>query len=238
MNEIEKIVDRFYMATGLSISTVNKDNEVIFSRGLNKLTWDIFYDLKPFNKSYTYYSHGEGIYSMVLKDYEKTYISSIPLNSRNLNDGFFLLGPHTCINNTSFTYRPRKIIPYLASLLHLIRKDVFSEGTADKYNFHVKKSLNYIDLNYRDNISLTSVANYLNINKSYFSALFKRETGKTFSQVLNEIRVEKSKFFLVNTNMSMLEIALSCGFNNQNYFNISFKKVLGMSPMEFKNNIG
>ena len=64
--------------------------------------------------------------------------------------------------------------------------------------------------------------------------LFKKETGLTFTNYVNEIRVEKSKRQLLKDNRSILDIALSVGFTNQNYFAITFKKHTEMTPMEFR----
>ncbi len=91
-----------------------------------------------------------------------------------------------------------------------------------------------MDSRYNKNITLDDVANYLDINKSYFCTLLKKEAGKTFTQVLNSIRIEKSKSLLLEGNSSTLDIALAVGFNNQNYYNIDFKKITGMTPLEFR----
>ncbi|MGO1468637.1 MAG: helix-turn-helix domain-containing protein [Tissierella sp.] len=80
-------------------------------------------------------------------------------------------------------------------------------------------------------------ATYLNVNKCYFCSLFKKETGKTFTQFLNELRVKKSMDLLKEGNLSMLDIALDVGFNNQNYYNITFKKITNKTPSEYKNSL-
>ena len=51
---------------------------------------------------------------------------------------------------------------------------------------------------------------------------------------MNEVRVEKSKELLREGNLSTLSIALSVGFNNQNYFNMTFKKLTGMTPLQYR----
>ena len=100
----------------------------------------------------------------------------------------------------------------------------------------MRKALDYINLNYYENLTLASMADYLNLNKSYFCSLFKKETEKTFTQMVNEVRVEKSKKLLLEYNYSsILDVAMAVGFNNQNYFNISFKKITNMTPLEYKN---
>ncbi|NLY66275.1 MAG: helix-turn-helix transcriptional regulator [Tissierellia bacterium] len=102
-------------------------------------------------------------------------------------------------------------------------------------NFHIKRAIEEMNNNYSESISLKDMADFLGLNKCYFCDLFKKETGKTYSQLLNEIRVEKSLDLLLNTNMTILEIALAVGYNNQNYYNMAFKKIMGTTPLKYRN---
>jgi len=104
-------------------------------------------------------------------------------------------------------------------------------------NYHINKAIKEMNINYYDSLTLKSMANYLGLNKCYFCDLFRKETGKTYSQVLNEIRVEKSLELLLDTNMTILEIALSVGYNNQNYYNMAFKRIMGITPFKYRNRI-
>lgn len=102
-------------------------------------------------------------------------------------------------------------------------------------NFHINKAIYYTYQNYTEPLNIEKMAKYLEINKCYFCQLFKKETGKTYSQFLNEIRIEKSKELLKNTDMSILDIALSVGYNNQNYYTMAFKKITGVTPLKYRN---
>ncbi len=103
------------------------------------------------------------------------------------------------------------------------------------YNFHVRRAMDYTKDNYKSPLNLDEISKYLGLNKCYFCNLFKKETGKTYSQFLNEVRVEKSKALLTNTNLSILDISLSVGYNNQNYYNMSFKKITRITPLKYRN---
>ena len=94
--------------------------------------------------------------------------------------------------------------------------------------------LAYISNNYDRNLVLEDVASYFHLNKCYFCSVLKKELGKTFSQVVNEIRIENSKPLLEEGRLSTLEVALTVGFNNQNYFNMTFKKITGMTPLQYR----
>jgi len=94
------------------------------------------------------------------------------------------------------------------------------------------------DKNYLDNhLSLESVAEALGINKSYLSRIINAELGKSFSDYVNELRVEEAKTYLLNPEFSkytLISIGLEAGFNSKSAFNSTFKKFTGMTPSEFK----
>lgn len=92
----------------------------------------------------------------------------------------------------------------------------------------------YVEENFDRQLKLDEVASYFHLNKCYFCSVLKKELGKTFSQIVNEVRINKSKQLLKGGNLSPLEIALLVGFNNQNYFNMTFKKLTGMTPLQYR----
>lgn len=104
----------------------------------------------------------------------------------------------------------------------------------DKINLHINDALSYIEENYHENITLESISNTLYLNKCYFCTLFKEQTGKSFSNYLNEIRIDKSKELLKNKKLSILEIAHAVGYNNQTYFNSLFKKYTNITPLQYR----
>ena len=95
-------------------------------------------------------------------------------------------------------------------------------------------AIDYIQKNYMvPDLSLNSICSYLNISTSYFSTIFKEETGETFTEVLIRTRMEKAKELLENTTMKNYEIAEKVGFADPHYFGISFKKMTGCTPTEY-----
>ena len=98
----------------------------------------------------------------------------------------------------------------------------------------LKNALRYIDKHYRENVRLDEVANYVGLNSSYFSTIFKKEMKIIFSQYITGKRIEEACRLLKNTNMSLVAIASELGFDNQSYFSRSFKKHIGMSPKKFR----
>lgn len=98
----------------------------------------------------------------------------------------------------------------------------------------MKNALRYIRLHFREDISLGQVADYVGLNASYFSTLFKQETGINFSRYLTEKRIEEACRLLRETNMSLVAIASELGFDNQSYFSRIFKRQMGISPRMYR----
>ncbi len=105
------------------------------------------------------------------------------------------------------------------------------------YNNKIVAAIKYIENNYAKNLSLEDVAGQVNINASYFSNTFKKETGMYFSDFLQKIRIERSKSLLLEPRYKIYEIAESVGFLDEKYFFKVFKKLTGVTPNQYRNGI-
>lgn len=92
----------------------------------------------------------------------------------------------------------------------------------------------YIAFHYAQNITLKDMARLYFINEKYLGRLFAAETGQSFHQYLNRVRLERATALLMSTSMSVLNIALDCGYANVTYFNRVFRKKFGISPTEYR----
>jgi AraC-like DNA-binding protein len=72
------------------------------------------------------------------------------------------------------------------------------------------------------------------LNPTYFSTLFKKEMGVTFSNYILNVKIDHAKRLLKNTNMSLISIAIELGFDNQSYFSNVFKKATNMTPKQYR----
>ncbi len=92
----------------------------------------------------------------------------------------------------------------------------------------------YIEQNYSKDLILDDVSKELQLSPYYFSKLFKKRTGKNFIEYLTDVRMEKAKELLRNSNKSMKEICMEIGYTDPNYFSRTFKKNVGVTPSEYK----
>jgi len=93
----------------------------------------------------------------------------------------------------------------------------------------------YIEENLDGDLSLSTLAGHVFLNRSYFSRLYKQITGINLSSYINEKRLEKAKRLLTSTDNMVYDIALQIGFDSQSYFTVFFKKAVGMSPQAYRN---
>ena len=105
----------------------------------------------------------------------------------------------------------------------------------DSADILARSGYDYMKENYADStLSLKSVSEQLHISSSYFSAIFKKAIGDSFTNVLIKIRMEHAHELLLSTNKKILEIAQQTGYPDQHYFSYCFKKYFQISPNEMR----
>ena len=92
----------------------------------------------------------------------------------------------------------------------------------------------YINDHYSEDLNVTALANRFFISPSYFAHLFKKKSGKSVIEYINEVRITHAKSFLEKDDTSIGSIALLVGFGDINYFSRKFKELVGMTPTEYK----
>lgn len=103
-------------------------------------------------------------------------------------------------------------------------------------NARIEEAKDYIEQNFSSpKITLQKVAVHVNMGVCYFSSMFKKETGDSFINYLTTIRINKAKELIDTTNYKAYEISYMVGYNTPTYFSTLFKKVIGVSPTEYKN---
>lgn len=117
-------------------------------------------------------------------------------------------------------------------------KEESEEGDSDKnikkYSESIEKCLGIIEEKYNQNITLDEITRAVAVSKNYFCYLFKKEVGMSLWNYLTQVRLEKAKKLLKETDMKTYEIAFNVGYDNPSYFSKIFKKIEKMTPNEYR----
>ena len=98
----------------------------------------------------------------------------------------------------------------------------------------LKKVLNYIDRNIKRGVTLDMAAAYVGMSASYFSKFFKKYMGVNFITYVTDRKIEAAKDMLVNTDRPVVNIAYDLSYSETNYFSKTFKKKVGVTPTEYR----
>lgn len=98
----------------------------------------------------------------------------------------------------------------------------------------IRKAIQYIDINIKKELFLKDVAEYVHLNPSYFSVLFKEQVNLTFSEYITRRRIQRAKELLITTNIPISEVAEECGYKTTKYFIKLFKELEGTTPNSYR----
>jgi AraC-like DNA-binding protein/ligand-binding sensor protein len=177
----------------------------------------------------------------------------IPIFLGNSYDGAILIGqmkrkdsrcPHRWLEKefAALPYCDRKMLKSIEKLIIVLRYFI-----AENKNIHLKelnfknvknekiqKALEFMNKNCSFPITAADIAGRCSLSVSRFIHLFKETTEKTFSESLAEMRVEKAKKLLKESDIKIYDIAIACGFSEQSYFGSVFKKFSEYSPKSYR----
>ena len=136
-------------------------------------------------------------------------------------------------------YTPEQI----AALINLL--EIFGNyvvETEDKLKFlesvnekrQIQAARSFIELHCNSQLSISYIASQVSLSESHFCHLFRQETGTTPIQYLNRTRISRAMELLRNTDKSITEIAMECGFSNLTHFNRMFRKFAAESPRNYR----
>ncbi|WP_302668958.1 response regulator [Eubacterium sp. AF15-50] len=107
-----------------------------------------------------------------------------------------------------------------------------------KTNIKMQKAIEYIKEKYATDLNMAVVSNYISMNYSLFSYTFKQYTGTNFVNYLKNIRVGEAKKLLTETDMKINEISQAVGYDHEKHFMKTFKSITGLTPSQYRNNLG
>jgi len=129
-----------------------------------------------------------------------------------------------------------KLLSIFAQHLSLISNQIFVQHRSSEPPV-ITRAKEYIDKHQADDLSLAQVAKAVNTSTFYFCKMFRRATGLNFTDYVSRVRIEKAKNLLLNRNLRVSEIAYEVGFQSLTHFNRVFKKILGLSPTQYRSRL-
>lgn len=151
---------------------------------------------------------------------------------------FLLLGQKTFAREDFFELKCASLINYIFVLI----LDAFSWyiTSAQNHNYQSVKSercqiiQQYIEEHYQQKLLLSDLSSYLELSLNYLSHFFKDNFGMAFQDYLANFRCEKARILLLTSNLTLLDISLSCGFSDPKYFKKHFLRQFGCTPKQYK----
>jgi len=133
-----------------------------------------------------------------------------------------------------FDMEPEAMRKWLIDRSLFLRKIIISVRNSSTKSF-VSKAKEYVYHNYgNEELSLDSICKMLGVSNSYFSTIFKKETGRSFISYLTDYRMDQASCLLIKTNEKSYMIAKKVGYTDPNYFSYVFKRRFGVSPSKYR----
>ena len=99
----------------------------------------------------------------------------------------------------------------------------------------IRRAQRYAQEHFQDpDISLLSTAQHIGMSAAYFSTVFSQTAGQSFISFLTGLRMDRARQLLTETDMRLTDIAMEIGYNEPNYFSHVFRKTVGMTPKEYR----
>lgn len=162
----------------------------------------------------------------LIGDFFMNYKGRVPNNSilhleNGLND-----------DKLGTTYSQKSFLYYICD--QFVQKKVFIPVKQSIQTKLLHKIILYVEQNYSHDFNLKDVAKKLQYDYPYISKLFTRQMDITFTQYLNNYRISQACYLLKNSEKSIGDIALNCGYNNLKTFHRNFRKTTNQSPREYR----
>ncbi|MCI8957248.1 MAG: AraC family transcriptional regulator [Eubacterium sp.] len=172
----------------------------------------------------------------------KEYVSDIGLNSNQLSfqseNGKELkqLVLKMLKNNNSSSNNQYLLQSILLEFFYVLTKDIEIERKDEKTkeSLYVEQAVKYIRNNYSKPIKVADIASYVCVNRSYLYKMFEKSLEMSPQEFLSRFRISRAKELLTVTELSIEEIAISCGYSDALVFSKSFKKQMGVPPSVYR----
>lgn len=181
----------------------------------------------PYGASYTLYNHSQGEFPLINFTCENLFIDDFAV--------FPIKSPEDYINDyeriKKYLHMPSGKLKAIGILYDIIYR-LFNEAECD---YLLSPALKCISENLHSaDLSNDKIASSANISESYLRKLFKKQFSRTPKQYVIELRIERAKSQLCETNYNITVISEKCGFSNVYHFCRAFKECVGLTPTEYR----
>lgn len=257
VNSVEDIGKSYYIANkNLSFKSVSDSNLIISQESdiIESPSFPISLSHKIVNG---FKSNNPNLVKESINYFFESYIKNNKLyleNLKNITTMFFcktifslwenefelnLIDSFEIINSIDEKNSARELNAYLNDLFvgFLERHNTFSDENNSTGTLYLTKVISFINSNYAKDISISDISECVNLNPRYLGTLFKNSTGKTMIEYLTTLRIKNSKVLLSDKNKPIKDIALEVGYNDTHAFIRNFKKILNVTPTEYRENL-
>lgn len=139
--------------------------------------------------------------------------------------------------------KPRDFTELFQKILNEISQDKSSQveevthkeiDSSEGQQYFIEQSLKYIKDHFREKLTLEMVASEIYMNPKYFSQVFNKEMGISFSNYVNSLRIKHACRLLETTDFPAYRISMECGFSDPAYFNRVFRNKMNMTPLDYR----
>ncbi len=194
---------------------------------------DVRYSVNPFKCYYLYLSAEEGRIKEIL--------DSLPpqmqaFNAKIFLDRYFSLLKYPSTANDA--YAELRVIGHISEIVFRLAENRDFYEKQKFVNMNVSKAITeakrFIMKNYNRNIQLRDVANHVFLSPNYFHKLFTQVTGVTPHQYIINQKINAAKKMLLESDTTITDIVINCGFSSQSYFNAIFKREVKITPNDYR----
>lgn len=232
----------FVLTFDEQVSFQMKDKKITTKKGMITAISPNISHYEMFNGKFIRY-----IAIFIEKEFFEEQLSQYPIEADIYYNGSYITFPKGLLDTVKeFMIESDNDLPGSDSVIYsislkichsLIRSTLNLNYKKDRitYRMEVDKIIEYMYSNMDKKLTIEDLAKVVNISSSYCARMFKKETGESIMNYLNNIRLEQVKRLLLKGEKSITEIALECGFSSSAYLSSSFYKKYNLSPSNYQN---
>ncbi len=123
---------------------------------------------------------------------------------------------------------------FLSQLVEECANDKFEDNRSNRKEVYLKKTIQFIEMNYSRKISIHDIAGYIGLDRSYLGSIFKQQLNTSLQDFLMSFRINKGCELMKNESLAIGDIARSVGYEDPLLFSKIFRKLKGMPPREYR----